>query len=344
MWFQRGWGRWTGTDEDEQQDARPCDPVLPACLRANQEPELAGTCTGETGGPQPQPPRRRPRPGAAIRGWLPKAVWRAPAHGICSVSDNFTKSQEGGPNLQPRTVSMCPEQCPCPSPARRAWTDTAGPRLAGLLSGQPHCPAAFASAPSRSPALWGSMTGCPVPDPLPTPATTAPLGDPAGTRRQQPHHVELVQAQPVDARPLTVHRLPEGLKEQVLWEGKASRVTEGRGSCSAKGGGCTRQPGQDTTGGQPLRCSATRRCHESGLETRQGGPRREKQNSPTTLNGGHVLQRTGAERQQSQQQGRRLQGHLSPRPSASAWLGLKAPPDTQDSPGYWPSRSSTKPC
>lgn len=44
------------------------------------------------------------------------------------------------------------------------------------------------------------------------PSTTGPL---AGSG-QHPHHVKLVQAQPVDAWPLTVHGLPEGLKEQVL--------------------------------------------------------------------------------------------------------------------------------
>ena len=47
---------------------------------------------------------------------------------------------------------------------------------------------------------------------VPQPSTMGPL---AGSR-QHPHHVKLVQAQPVDARPLTVHGLPEGLKEQVL--------------------------------------------------------------------------------------------------------------------------------
>lgn len=31
-----------------------------------------------------------------------------------------------------------------------------------------------------------------------------------------PHHVELIQAQSVYARPLATHGLPEGLKEQVL--------------------------------------------------------------------------------------------------------------------------------
>lgn len=49
-------------------------------------------------------------------------------------------------------------------------------------------------------------------------------GPPAAARPQprvkglwpRPHHVVLVQTQPVDVRPLPVHGLPEGLDEQVL--------------------------------------------------------------------------------------------------------------------------------
>lgn len=47
--------------------------------------------------------------------------------------------------------------------------------------------------------------------------------------RPPPHHVELVQAQSVNARPLAIHRLPEGLKEQVLWRGKRPGVIEEHG-------------------------------------------------------------------------------------------------------------------
>lgn len=52
------------------------------------------------------------------------------------------------------------------------------------------------------------------------PRHSGTAGDLAEGRRLLPHHVELVQAQSVYARPLTIHGLPEGLKEQVLWGGK----------------------------------------------------------------------------------------------------------------------------
>lgn len=60
-----------------------------------------------------------------------------------------------------------------------------------------------------------SLGPCPqLPQSCPVPATTS-TPEPS-TGRAAPHHVELIQAQSVDARPLAVHGLPECLKEQVL--------------------------------------------------------------------------------------------------------------------------------
>jgi hypothetical protein len=41
-----------------------------------------------------------------------------------------------------------------------------------------------------------------------------------------PHHVELVQAQSIDACPLTVYGLPEGLQEQVSCRKRAQLTLE----------------------------------------------------------------------------------------------------------------------
>lgn len=75
-----------------------------------------------------------------------------------------------------------------------------------------------------------TLAGCPPSPPHPRDRTcpagkpAAALGRPPAPRRAaqangaraRPHHAVLVQAQPVDALPLAVHGLPEGLNEQVL--------------------------------------------------------------------------------------------------------------------------------
>lgn len=69
-------------------------------------------------------------------------------------------------------------------------------------------------SPLRAPAAW---------EPSPGTWPSSVGGDPPAAA----HHVELVQAQPVDARPLAVHGLPEGLQEQLLWSrGKARESQE----------------------------------------------------------------------------------------------------------------------
>ena len=103
-------------------------------------------------------------------------------------------------------------------------------------------------------------------------AQTCPPPPPAPALQGTPHHVELVQAQPVYARPLAIHGLPEGLKEQELWKGKGPEENRRR----------TRKPlwdvrrenmkkrSQDVTCHQTLGssvrvCGAVKQCHQSGF-------------------------------------------------------------------------------
>lgn len=151
--------------------------------------------------------------------------------------------------------------------------------------------------------------------------TGRPTGDPAWARRQLPHHVELVQAQSVYARPLAIHGLPEGLKEQVLWGGKRPGVTEGRRGrwgCEAK---ARQEPRQGITSSQTLGFSVVRQRHDSGLEMglrRTLGRKAELTSNP---------ERSPSSEEQVQtakppaREAAGCSGHFFARPPGPPWLG-----------------------
>lgn len=240
--------------EDKQQDACRCGPALPACLRrtsnlSSQERVLERdgrapvTTAARPASPRRCPHRLRPEAGAP----RPSA---APSHGFRSVSDTFTaKSREGSLNPQPQTVSLGVSRAvslPLASPQR--LDGCCRPRLTGLSSGRPQCPAAFASAlsvqgsgrlrsqatPCRSPPLRDSTTCSPRPPPL-------PLGGPRWD--VQP------AASPCRTCPGAAGRCPS---TRGSW---SARRSEGRGALGRKG--------QQSHRGTWKPCGEGRRVHKT---------------------------------------------------------------------------------